>query len=153
MIAVSYTHLDVYKRQIHPYLTELAKLLYDQAQAGVAVLGVCLGSQVLARGAGAQNLIGATPEFGWCEVELTAEGRADPVLSQLPARFPIFQWHSDTFTLPPGAVHLAVSYTHLDVYKRQLYERPFHRISSPGDSSVPAMAEPTMAQELSLIHI
>ncbi len=92
---------------IHPYLSDLAELMYDQAQAGVAVLGVCLGSQVLARGAGAQNLIGATPEFGWCEVELTAEGRADPLLSQLPPRFPIFQWHSDTFTLPPGAVHLA----------------------------------------------
>ena len=92
---------------IHPYLTDLAKLMFDQAQAGVAVLGVCLGSQVMARGAGAQNMIGTTPEFGWCEVELTAEGRADPVLSQLPARFPSFEWHSDTFTLPPGAVHLA----------------------------------------------
>lgn len=91
----------------HPYLPDLAGLMHDTALSGGAVLGVCLGSQVLARGAGAQNRIGTAPEFGWCEVDLTEAGRADPLLSHLPARFPIFQWHSDTFTLPPGAVHLA----------------------------------------------
>ncbi len=91
----------------HPYLGDLAALMHDTALSGVAVLGVCLGAQVLARGAGAQNHIGTAPEFGWCEVALTDAGLADPVLSHLPARFSIFQWHSDTFTLPPGAVHLA----------------------------------------------
>ena len=40
---------------------------------------------------------------------LTDSGRADPVLGTLPATFPIYQWHSDTFTLPPGAVQLATS--------------------------------------------
>lgn len=93
----------------HTYLGDLAGLLHDTALSGVAVLGVCLGAQLLARGAGAQNQIGTAPEFGWCEVALTEAGHADPVLSHLPARFPIFQWHSDTFTLPPGAVHLAAS--------------------------------------------
>lgn len=93
----------------HPYLRDLGALLHDTALSGVAVLGVCLGAQVLARGAGAVNQIGTAPEFGWCEVALTDAGRADPVLSHLPARFPIFQWHSDTFTLPQGAVHLAGS--------------------------------------------
>ena len=42
---------------------------------------------------------------------LTDQGRDDPVLGHLPVRFPIMQWHSDTFTLPPGAVHLATSPT------------------------------------------
>ena len=93
----------------HPYLGDLAGLLLDAALSGLAVMGVCLGSQLLARGAGAQNHIGTAPEFGWCEVALTEAGRADPVLAHLPATFPIFQWHSDTFTLPPGAVHLAGS--------------------------------------------
>lgn len=91
----------------HPYLAALAGQMYDSAISGKATLGICLGSQILARGAGAQNRLGSNPEFGWCEVELTPEGRADPVLSHLPQRFPIFQWHSDTFTLPDGAVHLA----------------------------------------------
>ena len=91
----------------HPYLPALAALMHDAALAGTAVLGVCLGSQVLARGAGADNHIGTAPEFGWCRVALTEAGRADPVLSRLSPEFTIFEWHSDTFTLPPEAVHLA----------------------------------------------
>lgn len=93
----------------HPYLPDLAALMYDTAQAGTAVLGICLGSQLLARGAGSKNHIGGHTEHGWCEVDLTEAGRLDPVLGHLPARFPIFQWHSDHFTLPPGAVHLATN--------------------------------------------
>lgn len=92
---------------IHPYLPDLAALMHGTATAGKAVLGICLGAQVLARGAGAQNRLGAAPEFGWCTVEVTDAGRADPVLGALDPSFRIFQWHSDTFTLPPGAAHLA----------------------------------------------
>lgn len=95
----------------HPYLPELARLMVDTALAGKAVLGICLGSQVMARGAGAVNSIGTHVEHGWVHVDLTDEGRADPVLGHLPARFAIFQWHSDTFTLPEGAVRLATNAT------------------------------------------
>lgn len=91
----------------HPYLPALADLMRDTGKTSRAVLGICLGSQILARGLGAENCLGATPEFGWCDVALTEEGQADPVLAHLPREFPIFQWHSDTFTLPDGAVHLA----------------------------------------------
>lgn len=93
----------------YPYLPRLAALMAEQAAAGKAVLGICLGAQVLARGLGAANHIGTTREFGWCEVALTEAGHTDAVLGGLPSGFPIFEWHSDTFTLPPGAVHLAHS--------------------------------------------
>ena len=91
----------------YPYMPQLVELMRDFASADRAVLGVCLGAQLLARAFGADNLIGAAPEFGWQEVELTDEGKTDPVLGRLPERFPIFQWHDDTFTLPRGAVRLA----------------------------------------------
>lgn len=93
----------------HPYLPHLADLMAAYTAADRPVLGICLGSQILARAYGAENQLGTAPEFGWVEVTLTDAGRADPVLSQVPATFPIFQWHSDTFTLPEGAVHLARS--------------------------------------------
>ncbi|GAB1363809.1 GMP synthase [Rhodobacter sp.] len=93
----------------HPYLPKLAQLMADYTATERAVLGICLGSQVLARAFGAQNLLGKTPEFGWMPVTLTDEGAADPVLGALPRTFPIYQWHSDTFTLPEGAVQLARS--------------------------------------------
>ncbi|MGB8817729.1 MAG: type 1 glutamine amidotransferase [Rhizobiaceae bacterium] len=92
---------------IHPYLPHLAALMRDFADSGKAALGICLGSQILARGYGATNLIGKAPEFGWQRIALTDEGKSDPVLGAVPGQFPIFQWHDDTFTLPQGAVRLA----------------------------------------------
>ncbi|MGB8812343.1 MAG: type 1 glutamine amidotransferase [Paracoccaceae bacterium] len=93
----------------HPYLPALAQLITQFSQANRATLGICLGSQLTARAFGGQNHIGTAPEFGWCEVRLTDAGRADPVLGCLPDAFPIFQWHSDTFSLPDAATHLATS--------------------------------------------
>lgn len=93
----------------HPYLPALAACMAAFTAADRAVLGICLGSQILARAYGGQNLIGSAPEFGWCDIALTEAAATDPLLSQIPPEFAVFQWHSDTFTLPEGAVHLARS--------------------------------------------
>lgn len=93
----------------HPYMPELAGLMRSFAESDRAVLGICLGAQLLARGFGAENILGARLEFGWCHVALTGEGAADPFLSAVPEEFSIFQWHSDTFSLPEGAVRLATN--------------------------------------------
>jgi GMP synthase (glutamine-hydrolysing) len=93
----------------HPYLPALAQLMADYTAMDRPVLGICLGAQILARAFGAENRLGAAPEFGWSPVALTEAGRLDPVLGKMPPEFSIFQWHSDTFTLPPGAVQLAQS--------------------------------------------
>ncbi|RUL96930.1 type 1 glutamine amidotransferase [Rhizobium chutanense] len=95
--------------EAHPYLPELARLSRRFGDAGKAVLGICLGSQILARAYGADNLLGAAREFGWHNIGVTGEGRADPLLSALGGEFTIFEWHADTFTLPEGAVRLATS--------------------------------------------
>ena len=93
--------------ECHGYLPALAALMRRFGDADKSVLGVCLGSQLLARAYGGENHIGTAPEFGWCTVALTKEGAADPFASAAAASFPIFEWHSDTFTLPEGAVRLA----------------------------------------------
>jgi GMP synthase (glutamine-hydrolysing) len=95
----------------HPYLPDLARLMAAYTAMDRPVLGICLGSQLLARAFGGENHLGTAPEFGWVDVTLTKAGRADPVLRHVPETFPIFQWHSDTFTLPDEAVHLAQSPT------------------------------------------
>lgn len=94
---------------VHPYLAVLAGLMKTFTEADKSVLGICLGSQLLARAHGGDNLLGRTREFGWHGVELTEEGRRDPVLGAAGEAFPSFEWHSDSFTLPPGAVHLATN--------------------------------------------
>jgi GMP synthase-like glutamine amidotransferase len=68
-------------------------------------------------------------EFGWHPVRPTAAGRADPVLSVIDGGAPLFHWHVDTFTLPPGATHLAESdMTHLQAFRigKAVYGIQFH---------------------------
>lgn len=126
----------------HPYLPELARLMAEYTAMDRPVLGICLGSQILARAFGAENHLGTAPEFGWVDVALTDAGRADPVLSQVPASFPIFQWHSDTFSLPEGAVHLAESPTaRHQAFRigRATYGTQFHfEAAAPSSTTGPA---------------
>jgi GMP synthase (glutamine-hydrolysing) len=75
----------------------------------VPLIGLCLGGQIVAAAAGAVPRRAARPEIGWHPVELTAEGRDDPLLGPLAPRFEAFQWHGYEFPLPPGAVPLARS--------------------------------------------
>jgi GMP synthase (glutamine-hydrolysing) len=93
----------------YPYLPGLAALMRAFGEADKSVLGICLGAQLLARGYGAENLLGRPTEFGWHDVTPTEAGRADPVVGVLDGPSPLFHWHSDTFSLPEGAVHLATS--------------------------------------------
>ena len=100
---------DALDDENHPYLSDEIALARAFGEADKAVLGICLGAQILARAHGAKNILGRPIEFGWHEVRTTEAGRVDPVLSVIGLASPIFHWHLDTFTLPPGAVHLATS--------------------------------------------
>ncbi|MBN8949699.1 MULTISPECIES: type 1 glutamine amidotransferase [unclassified Rhizobium] len=93
----------------HPYLPELARLMRRFESENKSVLGICLGSQILARAYEAENLLGTAHEFGWKTVGLTDAGRRDPLLADVGDEFTIFEWHGDTFTLPTGATRLAAN--------------------------------------------
>ncbi len=92
-----------------PYVPALMDILRDYGARDLPVLGICLGAQILARAHGGENRIGTAREIGWHNVALTGAGRADPVVGVAGPVFPVAEWHSDTFTLPPGAVHLAAT--------------------------------------------
>jgi GMP synthase (glutamine-hydrolysing) len=89
-----------------PWLREEKQLIADAARAGMPFWGVCLGVQLLAASLGARVFAGDEPEVGVLPVELTEEGRRDPVFAALPTTLPVLQWHGDTFDLPEGAVRL-----------------------------------------------
>ena len=93
----------------HPWLRQENLFLQRLLDRHVPVLGVCLGAQLLAKAAAAPVGPSSEPEIGWFEIELTEEGRDDPVLGSLPPRFEAFQWHFYTHGLPAGAVELARS--------------------------------------------
>jgi GMP synthase (glutamine-hydrolysing) len=108
-------HVDQEDR--HPWLRTEKDLLRAALGDGVPVLGVCLGSQLLAEAAGARPRRAERPEIGWVQVELTPEGESDPLLGPLPRSFDAFQWHSYEFPLPPGATPLARSSLCLQGYR------------------------------------
>jgi GMP synthase (glutamine-hydrolysing) len=93
----------------YPYLPALARLMHRFSESGKAVLGICLGAQILARAYGAENQLNLALEFGWQSVGMTEDGKADTLLAGLDETFTTFQWHSDSFTLPHGARLLATS--------------------------------------------
>jgi GMP synthase-like glutamine amidotransferase len=101
------THPD--EDATHPWLRGETAYIGDAVARGVPLLGVCLGSQLLARATGGGVVRAATPEIGWHGVDLTAEGAADPVLGALPDRFDAFQWHYYAWRLPADGVLLATS--------------------------------------------
>jgi GMP synthase-like glutamine amidotransferase len=92
-----------------PWLREEKELVATVVRAGMPFWGVCLGVQLLAASLGARVYAGTEPEVGVLPVELTEDGRRDPVFSVLPPMLPALQWHGDTFDLPAGAVRLAGS--------------------------------------------
>lgn len=95
--------------QRHPHLAYERDVISEAADRGLPVLGICLGAQLIASAFGGKTLKRHAPEFGWVEVRPTAAGRDDHLIAHFREAERVYQWHSDTFTLPQGAEHLAES--------------------------------------------
>jgi GMP synthase (glutamine-hydrolysing) len=77
--------------------------------ADLPVLGICLGSQLLAKALGSQVYANPVKEIGWYTVDLTTEAAGDALFRDAAKAETVFQWHGDTFDLPPGATLLATA--------------------------------------------
>ncbi|ALC17268.1 glutamine amidotransferase [Desulfuromonas soudanensis] len=98
--------MGVHDREDFPFLEPLSGLIRDAADIGTPLLGICLGGQLLAHALGGEVHSGCRGEKGLQRVKTVAD---DPLFAGLPPSFYAFQWHNDSFSVPPGAAHLAVS--------------------------------------------
>jgi GMP synthase-like glutamine amidotransferase len=103
--------MDVWEEDRHPWLIAEKQAIREAVlQRRLPYLGVCLGHQLLAGALGGQVGSAPEPEIGILDVELTAEGRADPLFVGVAPRFKALQWHSAEVAKPPaGAAVLARS--------------------------------------------
>lgn len=125
---------------IHPFMKPEQQLIRNAISQKLPVFGICLGSQMIARSLGAtveRNRIHGQEikEIGWIPMSLTQAGQTDPVISKLEGT-PQFQWHEDTFHLPPDAVLLAAS----DTCPRQAY-----KLTQPGQKTYAVQFHPEVS--------
>src|SRR3954447_8484597 len=101
--------MNAHEEHDHPWLRFETDLLARLLDSGMPLLGVCLGSQLLAAAMSATPRRAREPEIGWFDVKVSDEGAADPLIGELAPYFTAFGWHSYEAPLPPGAVALAQS--------------------------------------------
>src|SRR6476661_4093760 len=101
--------MSVYEEDAYPWLVAEKRAIREAVTTGCPYFGVCLGSQLLATALGSRVFRGPEPELGVNPIFLCEAARRDPVFRAFPPDIEVFEWHSDTFDLPEGAVRLARS--------------------------------------------
>ena len=101
--------MNVDETDKYPFLTAEIEWIRQALAARLPTLGICLGSQLLAKAGGAKVFSNRVKEIGWYAVELRLEAKDNLLFGACRRSIEVFQWHGDTFDLPAGAVHLAQS--------------------------------------------
>ena len=143
--------MNVDETEQHPYLLAQRDLMRRAVEAGLPVLGICLGAQMLARALDARVYRAPVRELGFKTLRLTAAGRGDTLLSAFQTGDRVFQWHEDTFDLPAGAELLV---TGDDVphqafrFGRTAWGVQFHfEVDAQGVEAWLRVAEPTLSRD------
>jgi len=90
-----------------PYLIEEQELIKNSVNDDIPVLGICLGSQLIAKTFGAKIYSGPKKEIGFYnDLKISSDST---FFSGFQNPFTVFHWHGDTFDLPQGALRLASS--------------------------------------------
>ena len=91
-----------------PSLRQAERLILQAFDAGIPTLGHCLGGQLMARALGARVVESPAPEIGWQAISVHDSAAARDWFGAAGPRT-VFQWHYESFELPPGAELLASS--------------------------------------------
>ena len=99
--------MNVDEENIYPFLKPENEFIQKVLKAGIPFLGICLGSQLLAKAAGAKVIKSPVKEIGWYQIRLTDQGKKDPLFNGFREDDPIYHWHGDMFQIPSNGQLLA----------------------------------------------
>ncbi|MFB5624504.1 MAG: type 1 glutamine amidotransferase [Nitrosopumilus sp.] len=99
-----------------PYLLAEQQLIRNSVEKDIPILGICLGSQLIAKTFGAKVYTGPKKEIGFYNDLKTSSSSS--LFSGFKNPFTVFHWHGDTFDLPQGAIQLASS----EYYPNQAFQ-------------------------------
>lgn len=91
-----------------PWIPKMLALILDAYAADIPMLGHCLGGQLMSKALGGMVTKNPVKELGWDRTEVSDNATAREWFGDIRA-FDSFHWHGETFSLPPGAVHLLSS--------------------------------------------
>ncbi len=109
MLVVMGGPMFICEEEKYPWLVKEKSFIRSMVKLGKPIIGICLGAQLIANALGSTVYRNKHKEIGWYPVNLTDNSRFSTLSDLLPKKFNAFHWHSDTFDLPEGAVHLARS--------------------------------------------
>jgi GMP synthase-like glutamine amidotransferase len=109
MVAIMGGLMNIYEHAPYPWLAQEKKFIRRTIDAGKKVIGICLGAQLITDVLGGQVRPNTYKEIGWHPIKLTSRAARSAAFSALPKTMTVFHWHGDTFSIPPGAIHLASS--------------------------------------------
>ncbi len=101
--------MGVHDEDRYPWLAEEKRFVRQCIDTGVAVLGICLGAQIIASVLGARVYANAEKEIGWFPIDFLPIAAAGDIFTGFPDHIEVFHWHGDTFDLPDCAGHIARS--------------------------------------------
>lgn len=102
--------MNVDEVERYPFLKLDVQWIQQALDSRLPLLGVCLGSQLLAKALGSRVYPNVVKEIGWYPLEWLPAADDDPLFARNGVT-PVVQWHGDTFDLPSGAVLLAQGLT------------------------------------------
>ena len=121
--------MGVYDEAMYPWLKEEKEFIRRAIEGGKTIVGICLGSQLIAEVLGAKVYPNKRKEIGWFDIQKTEFAKSQPLLEQIEEQFTVFHWHGDTFDLPAGSERLfssAVCLNQAFLYKKKVLGLQFH---------------------------
>ena len=100
--------MSVNDEQDFPWLRQEKEFVRAAIKQDKAVVGICLGAQLIAAAMGAAVYPNMEKEIGWFPITAEPECVTGDLFS-FPQELLVFHWHGDTFDLPAGAARLASS--------------------------------------------